>query len=149
MTYLLTYSMVLSPTWEANWFAVSQEIPRILRNPKVHYRTQKRPPTISILGPPNPVHIPTSSFFKIWVVINFDNLAVTLHEYLSILRLNQAESFHYLKFRDPNERGIKKNYERRVVHCVITYSRIRTDTDSVYYLFFHNWFILSDFGKVC
>ena len=27
LTYLLTYSMVQSPSWEANWFAVSQEIP--------------------------------------------------------------------------------------------------------------------------
>ena len=58
--YLLTYSMVQSPSWEANCFAASQEIPRISRNPKVHYRTHKRPPPISILGPPNPVHIPTS-----------------------------------------------------------------------------------------
>ena len=31
--------MVQSPSWEANWFAASQEIPRISRNPKVHYRT--------------------------------------------------------------------------------------------------------------
>ena len=55
----LTYSMVQSP-WEANWFAASQEIPRISRNSKVHYRTHKRPPPVSILGNPNPVHIPTS-----------------------------------------------------------------------------------------
>ena len=47
--YLLTYSMVQSPSWEANWFAASQEIPRILRNPKVHYRTHKRPPLVPIL----------------------------------------------------------------------------------------------------
>ena len=53
--YLLTYSMVQSPSWEANWFAVSQEIPRILWNPKVHYRTHKRPPPVHILGQPNPV----------------------------------------------------------------------------------------------
>jgi len=33
--------MVQSPSWEANWFAVSQETPRISRNPKVHYRTHK------------------------------------------------------------------------------------------------------------
>jgi len=26
--------MVQSPSWEANWFAASQEIPRISRNPK-------------------------------------------------------------------------------------------------------------------
>ena len=38
--------MVQSPSWEANWFAASQEIPRISRNPKVHYRTHKRPPPV-------------------------------------------------------------------------------------------------------
>ena len=57
--------MVQSPSWEANWFAASQEIPRISRNPKVHYRTHKRPPTVSILGQPNPVHIPTSHLLEI------------------------------------------------------------------------------------
>ena len=52
--------MVQSPSLEANWFAASQEILRILWNPKVHYRTRKRPPPVRILGQPNPVHIPTS-----------------------------------------------------------------------------------------
>ena len=61
----LTYSMVQSPSWEANWFAASQEIPRISRNPTVHYRTHKRPPPVSILGQPNPVHIPTSNLLEI------------------------------------------------------------------------------------
>ena len=56
---------MLSPSWEANWFAASQEIPRISRNPKIHYRTQKRPPTVSIRGQPNPVHIPTSHLLEI------------------------------------------------------------------------------------
>ena len=64
-TILLTYSMVQSPSWEANWFAASQEIPRISRNPKVHYRTHKRPPTVSILGQPNPVLILTSHLLEI------------------------------------------------------------------------------------
>ena len=58
-SYILTYSMVQSPSWAANWFEASQEIPRISRNPKVHYRTHKRPPPVSILGQPNPVHMPT------------------------------------------------------------------------------------------
>ena len=62
---LHTYSMVQSPSWEANWLAVSEEIPRISRNPKVHYRTYKRPPPISILGQPNPVHIPTSYLLEV------------------------------------------------------------------------------------
>ena len=73
LTYLLTYilthsltpSMVQSPSWEANWFAASQEIPRISRNPKVHYRTHKLPPPVSILDQPNPVHIPTSHLLEI------------------------------------------------------------------------------------
>jgi len=61
---LLAYSMVQSP-WEANWFAAGQEIPRISRNPKVHYRTHKRPPPVSILVQSNPVHITTSHLLEI------------------------------------------------------------------------------------
>ena len=57
--------MVQSPSWEAKWFAASQEIPRILWNPKVHYRTHKRPPPVPILGQPSPVHIPTSHLLEI------------------------------------------------------------------------------------
>jgi len=49
----------------AESFAVCQEIPRISRNPKVHYRTHKRPPPVSILGQPNPFHIPTSHLLEI------------------------------------------------------------------------------------
>ena len=63
--YTLTYSIVQSPSWEANWFAASQEIPLILWNPNVHYRTQNRPPPVPILGQSNPVHIPTSHLLEI------------------------------------------------------------------------------------
>jgi len=63
--YLLNYSMVEGPSWEANLFIASQEIPRISRIPKVHYRTYKRPPPVPILGQPNPVHIPTSHLLEI------------------------------------------------------------------------------------
>ena len=57
-TYLLTYSMEQGPSWEASWFAAGQEIPRVLRNPKVPHRTHKRPPPVPILSLPNPVLIP-------------------------------------------------------------------------------------------
>jgi len=61
--------MLQSPSWEANRFEASQEIPRISRNPKVHYRTHKRPSPIPILGQPNPVHIPTSHLLQIHPII--------------------------------------------------------------------------------
>ena len=61
----LTYCMVQSPSWEANWSAVSQEMPLISLNPKVHYRTHKRPPPVPILDQPNPSRIPTSHLLEI------------------------------------------------------------------------------------
>jgi hypothetical protein len=64
-TYLLTHSMQHSPSLEANRFAVSQEIPRILWNSKIHYRTQKCPPSVPILSQLNPVPTPTYHFLKI------------------------------------------------------------------------------------
>ena len=57
--------MVQSPSWEADWFAASQEIPRISWNPKVHYRTHKRLPPVPILGQPNPVHRPIPHLLEI------------------------------------------------------------------------------------
>ena len=64
-TYLLTYSMQQSPSWEANRFLASQEIPRILWNPKVHYRLCKCPPPVSILSQIDPVYATPSYFLKI------------------------------------------------------------------------------------
>ena len=69
ITYLLTYSMQQSPSWEANWFGASQEIPRILWNSKVHYRIHKCPPPVPILNQLDPVHTPTSHFLKIYLNI--------------------------------------------------------------------------------
>jgi hypothetical protein len=57
--------MEQSPSWGANWFAASQEIPRVLLNPKVPHHTHKRPPRIPILSQPNPVLTPTSHFLQI------------------------------------------------------------------------------------
>jgi hypothetical protein len=62
---IYTHYMEQSPSWEANRFAGSQEIPHILWNLKVHYHIHKCPPTAPILNPINPVHTPTSYFLKI------------------------------------------------------------------------------------
>jgi len=73
--------MVQSP-WEANWFAASQKITRILWSPKFHYRTHKPSSPVSILGQPNPVHIPTSHLLEI--VIYTDTL--NIYNNMDILR---------------------------------------------------------------
>ena len=64
VTYLLTsWSRVLLEKRTGS--AASQEIPRILRNPKIHHRTHKCPPPIPILSQLHPVPTSPSHFLKI------------------------------------------------------------------------------------
>jgi len=57
--------MMQSLSWEANSFQLVKNFQRISRNPKVHFRTHKCSPPVSILGQLNPVHIPTSHTLEI------------------------------------------------------------------------------------
>ena len=90
--------MVQSPSWEANWFATSQEIPRISRNTKVHYRTHKRPSPLSILGQPNPVHITTSNLLEIYSNIIHPSTPRSPQWSLS-LRFPHQDPIHPFSFR--------------------------------------------------
>ena len=63
-TYLLTPWCRVLPE-QLTGLQLVQEIPRISRNPKVHYRTHKRPPPVSILCQPNLINITTSHLLEI------------------------------------------------------------------------------------
>ena len=65
LSYLLTYCMEQSPSFEANRFSATQEIPLILWNPKVRYHIHTCPPPVPTLSHIDPVQAPTSHFLKI------------------------------------------------------------------------------------
>ena len=57
--------MEQSLSGEANRFPATQEIPRILWNPKVYNRIYKSPPPVPVLSQLDPVHTSISHFLKI------------------------------------------------------------------------------------
>ena len=64
LTYLLTPRCRV-PLEKLTGLQLVKKFPAFLWNPKVHYRTHKRPPLVPILCQPNPAHIPTSNLLEI------------------------------------------------------------------------------------
>ena len=84
----------VGPTWEATQFWASQEIPRIVLNPKVHSRIDKCPPPVPILSQIDPVLTSTSHFLKV-----NHNIIISY----SLPAAEREQSLHtLLKFHIPN-----------------------------------------------
>jgi hypothetical protein len=62
--------MELSLSLETASCAATQELPRILWNPKVHYRVHKRPALVSILNKTNPLHTIIFYLSKIILILS-------------------------------------------------------------------------------
>jgi hypothetical protein len=64
------HSMEQNPSWETNRFSVSQEIPRILQNPKFHYHINKCLPPLPILSQINPIHVPHPTSWRSILILS-------------------------------------------------------------------------------
>ena len=65
----------------------------ISRNPKVHYRTHKHTPPVSILGQPNPVHMPHPTSWRSSLIL-YTHLHLGLPSGLFPLRFPHQDPIH-------------------------------------------------------
>jgi hypothetical protein len=83
-----------SPPWEANSHSASQEIPRLLRNPKVHYHVHKGQLMVPIHSQVNTLHTFSPYIPKIQFNSTFPSMPRSYEWSLRILRLQFCMHFY-------------------------------------------------------
>jgi hypothetical protein len=79
----ITNSVEQRPSCEANSFSASQEIPRILWKPELHYRIHNSPPPLPILSQFNPVHTHPTAWRFILILSSHLRLGLPICRLLS------------------------------------------------------------------
>ena len=75
---MMTNCTEQSPSWEANRFSANQEIPRILWNPKLHYRIHNSPLPVPVSNPVQSMllHITSSCVIRNWKTWSYRNTSL-------------------------------------------------------------------------